>query len=97
MEDFVGAAELEAVEAFLPLDLAVALSGCASSVIEALARIGVVSTKKRAAQSLFSLRDALRVARDTEARAARKRELATAARLRARRRVRPTVSTHREG
>jgi hypothetical protein len=84
LEDVDGAA-LESVDVCMPLDLAAALSGCQVSVIEGLARISVISTRQHDGQSLCNLRDALRVERDAQARAARKRERAEAAKRRARR------------
>jgi hypothetical protein len=85
-DDQVTVDKLEAVDMVCPLDLAAALSGCSASVIEALGRIGVITTQTDEGRPLFSFRDALRVERESQSRLARKREQAEAARRRARRR-----------
>jgi hypothetical protein len=75
-------------DVFGPLDLTAALSGASAAVIECLARVDVVSKRKRGEEVIFSLADAAAVKISEDARRRRKREIADAARRRAKVRAR---------
>jgi hypothetical protein len=75
-------------DVFGPLDLTAALSGASAAVIECLARVDVVSKRKRGEETIFSLTDAAAVKSSEDARQRRKREIAAAARRRTKASVR---------
>ena len=77
--------DLAGVDVLGPLDLITVLAPCFQFLVERMGATGVVSTQKRHGETLYSLRDAIRLGHDIEAHRARKRKIAEDARLRVRR------------